>query len=207
MLSRGRKWRTLGNMNPLRFSLLFSLVMTARTMSLPAAPPMTPGSYRDWNGKIDEVVVKRSFRADDYADIQVAPLDITKVTVPERKGESRAAIEALLPSLKPAFMEGLQKNLRRRTKASASGKVLLIRVHLTKADPGTRSPGFGDFKGHAAKLAVRGEVIDRATHRTLIEFKQERWAGLGSITKNAGQLFDEAARAIGADVARLISAF
>ena len=128
--------------------------------------------------------------------------------VPERKGESRSATIAVFPSLKSAFMDGLQKDLRRRSPASGSaGKVLLIRVHLTKADPGTRFPQFGDFQANAAKLAVSGEVIDPATNLILIEFKQERWSGVISIGKTSAQLLQEAARLIGSDVAHMISEF
>lgn len=193
-------------MNARTLFLLISIAGIATGSAL-SADRETPLTHRRWKGDIDEVLVHRSFQADDYQDIQVEPLDVRNVEVPERKGESRREVAQLLPSLKAAFMEGLQKNLRGRGQAAASGKVLLIRVHLVKADPGTRSPRLGDFKGHAAKLAVRGEVIDRGTGRVLLEFKQERWAGLGTITKNAGQLFDEAARMIGGDVARLISSF
>ncbi len=195
-------------MNVRSFPLLFLFVMAVTTAPKLAAAPTEPGVYRKWDGEIDEVAVKRAFRADDFQDIQVEPLDIANVTVPERAGESRSATIAALPSLKPAFMDGMQKNLRQRAQGSApAGRALLIRVHITKADPGTRSPKFGDVKGNAAKLAVRGEVIDRATNLTLIEFKQERWFGVISIGKSSAELLKEAARLIGEDVARLINAY
>ena len=195
-------------MNAQSFSLFLSLAIAVAVAPILSANPTEPGTYRHWNGDIDQVVVNRPFRADDYQDIQVEPLDITRTAVPERTGESRAATIALLPSLKPAFMDGLQKNLRRRPPVSGSArKVFIIRVHLTKADPGTRSPQFGDVQANAAKLAVSGEVIDPATNLVLIEFKQERWAGLVSIGKTSTQLLEEAARMIGTDLAHLISAF
>jgi len=195
-------------MNARNLCRLLSSVMALAIATTLSADPTAPGTYRHWDGEIDQVVVNRAFRADDYQDIHVEPLDITKTAVPDRKGESRPATLALLPSLKPAFMDGLQKNLRRRTPASsAAGKVLVIRVRLTKADPGTRSPEFGDIKANAAKLAVSGEVIDPASNLILIQFQQERWAGVISIGKTSGQLLEEAARMIGTDVAHLISAF
>ena len=195
-------------MNARRFSVLLSLMIVVATAPRLAAAPTAPGAYRNWRGEIDQVVVNHSFRADDYQDIQVDPLDITNVTVPERKGESRPATIAVLPSLKSAFMDGLQKDLRRRKPASGSaGKVLLIRVHLTKADPGTRFPQLGDFKANSAKLAVSGEVIDPAANLILVEFKQERWSGVVSIGKTSAQLLQDAARLIGTDVAHLISEF
>ncbi|HEY2344064.1 MAG TPA: hypothetical protein VGH90_13565 [Chthoniobacteraceae bacterium] len=195
-------------MNALNLFRLFSSVMALAIAPTLSADPTAPGEYRHWDGDIDQVVIYRAFRADDYQEIHVEPLDITKTAVPDRKGESRPATLALLPSLKPAFMEGLQKNLRRRTPTSgAAGKVLVIRVRLTKADPGTRSPEFGDIQANAAKLAVSGEVIDPATNLILIQFQQERWAGVISIGKTSAQLLEEAARTIGTDVGHLISAF
>ncbi|MGI8891733.1 MAG: hypothetical protein ACR2G0_13245 [Chthoniobacterales bacterium] len=195
-------------MNIWRFSLLSLLAIVLAAAPNSSAAPTEPGTYRGWGGEIDCVVINRTFRADDYQDIVVEPLDITKVAVPERKGESPAEVFAVLPSLKPAFLVSLQKNLRRRTPMpGATGKALIIRVRVTKADPGTRSPKFGDVKANAAKLEVSGEVIDPATSLILVQFTQERWSGLITIGKTSGQLLRDAAGLIGEDVGHLISAF
>ncbi|MBA3350933.1 MAG: hypothetical protein H0U23_00655 [Blastocatellia bacterium] len=195
-------------MNSRRFSLLLAFVLACPAASILHAAPTQPGTYQKWKGEIDEVVVRIPFRADDFQDIQVEPFDLTRVAVPERQGESGPAVAAGLPALKPAFMEGLQSNLRRRTPASgAPARALVVRIHVVKADPGTRFPAFGDLKANAAKLAVTGELVDPTTNRTLIVFKQERWSGVVTIGKNSSQLLADAARLIGHDVAELISAF
>lgn len=195
-------------MNSRRFSLLLWFVLACPGASILQAAPIQPGSYQKWKGEIDEVVVRVPFRADDFQDIQVEPFDLTRVAVPERQGESGPAVAAGLPALKPAFMEGLQTNLRRRTPASgAHARALVVRIHVVKADPGTRFPAFGDLQANAAKLAVRGELVDATTNRTLVAFKQERWSGVVRIGKTSSQLLADAARLLGHDVAELVSAF
>src|ERR1041385_2503944 len=111
--------RILMPMNARNLFRLCSSVMALAIAPTLSADPTAPGTYRHWDGDIDQVVIISAFRADDYQDIHVEPLDITKTAVPDRKGESRPATLALLPSLKPAFMDGLQKNLRRRSPASS----------------------------------------------------------------------------------------
>ncbi len=199
----------MDSMNPRLFSLLLLwFVLVYPAASFLHAAPTQPGTYQKWNGEIDEVIVRVPFRADDFRDILVEPFDLTRVAVPERQGESGKAVAAGLPALKPAFMEELQSNLRRRTPASgAPARALVVRIHVVKADPGTRFPAFGDLQANSAKLAVRGELVDRTTNRTLLLFKQERWSGVVTIGKNSNQLLADAARLIGHDVAELISAF
>ena len=65
-------------MNARSFSLLLSLVTAFAIVPILSANPTEPGTYRHWKGEIDQVVVNRPFRADDYQDIQVEPLDITR---------------------------------------------------------------------------------------------------------------------------------
>lgn len=195
-------------MNACRLFLLSSLVIVLFLAPTSSAALTEPATYRNWDGDVDWVIVNRAFRADDYQEIIVEPLDLSKVVVPEGKGENPAAILALLPSLKPAFLKGMQENLRRREPLSgAPQKALVIRVRLTKADPGTRAPAFGDIKANAAKLEVSGDVIDLASGTVFVSFQQERWSGLITIGKNSGQLLQDAAALIGADIGRLISSF
>src|SRR6476660_9779279 len=83
--------RLLMPMNARNLCRLLSSVMALAITTTLSADPTAPGTYRHWDGEIDQVVVNRAFRADDYQDIHVEPLDITKTAVPDRKGESRPA--------------------------------------------------------------------------------------------------------------------
>ena len=75
----------------------------------------TPGVYRDWNGDIDEVTILQPFRLDTYNDIAVESFDVTGLRLPNPKENTHAAVQAAISSLKPAFIEGFMKDLRRKT--------------------------------------------------------------------------------------------
>src|SRR6266478_2468673 len=89
-----------------------------------------PGAYRDWNGDIDEVTIIQPFRLDTYKDIAVESFDIAGVALPDPKENTYGAVRSALTSIKPAFIEGFQKNLRRKTAgpntARGKGPTLVI---------------------------------------------------------------------------------
>ena len=73
-----------------------------------------PGTYRNWNGDMDEVTIVQPFRLDAYNDIAVESFDVGKVTLPNPKENTYEAVRSALGSIKPAFLEGFQENLRRK---------------------------------------------------------------------------------------------
>ena len=73
-----------------------------------------PGTYRNWNGDMDEVTIVQPFRLDTYNDIAVESFDIAGATLPNPKENTYEAVRSALNSIKPAFIEGFQKNLRRK---------------------------------------------------------------------------------------------
>ncbi len=193
---------------------LLSLAAVVLLPSLGAAPaPTSPGNYRDWKGDIDEVSILQTFRADDYRDILVESFESKGVELPDKTDNTYKAVSSALESIKPAFMEGLQKKLRAKTPLAAEGRkpagnALLIRVRLTKVDPGSQAARyFGGFGAGAVKIAMVGEVIDAHSHRTLVKFTQERRSAFGAFGGGYGELFARTARQIGGDVATLINAF
>jgi hypothetical protein len=184
--------------------------------TLTASQPATaPGAYRDWAGEIDEVVIIQPFHADNYRDIAVESFDSTGVQLPDRNDNTYEAVRSALQAIKPAFMEGLQRKLRPRAASEskadlARGKAnaLLIRARLTKVDPGSQAARYwAGFGAGAVKIAITGEIIDRASGRTLVTFKQERRSAFGAFGGGYGALFARTARQIGGDVAMLINAF
>ena len=192
-------------MNTRNRSLFLSIAIAVLTVPILNATP-APGAYWKWRGEIDQVLVNQTFRADDYRGIEMAALDVSDAKVPVRGGESQSAVLDFLPSLKPAFMSGLQKTLQRDAPDSKTGgDLLLVRMRVTKADPGTRIPQFWNMKDSAARLAVTGEVIDPATNQTLLAFRQERWVGMMETGQSSEELLKRVAQMIGADLARLIS--
>jgi hypothetical protein len=172
----------------------------------------TPGVYRDWNGDIDEVAILQSFRLDTYNNIVVESFDVTKVTLPNPKENTYEAVRTALNSLKPAFIEGFQKDLRRKAGAAntarGKGQTLVVRARVTKFDPGSQAARYwGGFGAGAVKIEMTGEIVDASSRKTLIRFKQERRSGFGMFGGGYGKLFTRTARQIGGDIADLLNAF
>jgi hypothetical protein len=175
----------------------------------------TPGTYRDWNGDVDEVTIVQPFRLDSYNDIAVESFDITGVPLPNPKENTYQAVRSALSRIKPAFIEGFQRNLRHKPGANDPANhsrtrpnTLVIRARLIKVDPGSQAARyFGGFGAGAVKIAIVGEIIDASSRKTLVRFAQERRSGFGMFGGGYGELFVRTARQLGEDVAGLLNAF
>jgi hypothetical protein len=171
-----------------------------------------PGSYRDWDGDIDEVTILQSFHLNAYNDIAVQSFDISGVKLPNPKENTHAAVQAAIGSIKPAFIEGLLQNLRQKPAgphlARGKGQTLVIIARLTKLDPGSQAARYwGGFGAGAVKIEMTGEIVDAASRKVLVRFRQERRSGFGVFGGGYGELFVRTARQIGGDVAGLLNAF
>lgn len=172
----------------------------------------TPGTYRDWNGDIDELTIVQPFRLDEYNDIAVESFDTSGASLPSPKENTYEAVRSALNSIKPAFIEGFQKNLRRKPGGAnpvrGKGQTLVVRVRLTKLDPGSQAARYWvGFGAGTVKIAMAGEVIDARSRKTLLRFKQERRSGFGAFGGGYGELFARTARQIGGDIADLLNTF
>jgi len=194
---------------------LFCFLLGSLTLVLSGkaeAAATAPGTYRDWNGDLDEVTIVQSFRLDAYNDIAVESFNITGVPLPNPKENTHAAVQSALRSLKPAFIEGFQQGLRRKPGAAntarGKGDTLVIIARVIKADPGSQAARyFGGFGAGAVKVALTGEIVDARSRKVLIRFKQERRSGFGMFGGGYGELFERTARQIGGDIAELLNAF
>jgi hypothetical protein len=200
--------------NFIRFCFLVGVFTSALLVDAAAASrgTTTPGTYRNWNGDIDEVTILQPLRLDAYNDIAVESFDVTKVTLPNPKENTHEAVRSALSSLKPAFLEGFQKNLRRKpggpNPVRGKGQTLVVVVRLTKLDPGSQAARYwGSFGAGAVKIEMTGEFVDASSRKILVRFKQERRSGFGMFGGGYGELFARTARQIGGDVADLLNAF
>lgn len=171
-----------------------------------------PGTYRNWNGDLDEVTIIQPFRLDTYNDIAVESFDVAGVTLPPPTENTYEAVRSALSSIKPAFIQGLLQNLRQKPGAAnisrGKGETLVIRARLLKVDPGSQAARyFIRFGAGAVKIEMLGEVIDARSRKTLLRFRQERRSGVGAFGGGYGELFARTARQIGGDVAELLNAF
>src|SRR6188768_3682354 len=78
------------------------------------AASTAPGTYRNWNGDIDEVTIVQPLRLDGYNDIAVESFDITGLTLPDPQENTFTAVQKALGSLKTAFIEGFRESLRQK---------------------------------------------------------------------------------------------
>lgn len=167
----------------------------------------TPGTYPDWNGDIDEVTVVQPFQSAAYNEIRVETFDVSGVKLPPPQDNTFAAVQSALRMVKAAFIDGLESNLR-QTRANPGHGKLIIRARVLKADPGSQAARYwGGFGAGAVKIAIAGEVVDAATNKTLVRFKQERRSGFGAFGGGYSELFVRTARQIGGDIASLVNAF
>jgi uncharacterized protein DUF4410 len=190
--------------------LLGSLSLTLPENAAAGKRATTPGTYRDWND-IDEVTIVQPFRLDAYNDIAVESFDLSKVPLPNPKENTHAAVQSALSTIKPAFMEGFQQELRRKpggvNTVRGKGETLVIVARLTKLDPGSQAARyFGGFGAGAVKIEMMGDVVDARSRKVLIRFKQERRSAFG-LFGGYGELFVRTARQIGGDIAGLLNAF
>ncbi|HEV2842771.1 MAG TPA: DUF4410 domain-containing protein [Chthoniobacterales bacterium] len=172
----------------------------------------TPGTYRDWNGDLDEVTIIQPFRLDTYNDIAVESFDVAGVVLPNPNENTYEPVRSALSSIKPAFIQGLLQNLRRKPGAAnaprGKGETLVIRARLLKVDPGSQAARYWiRFGAGAVRIEMLGEVIDARSRKVLLRFRQERRSGVGVLGGGYSELFDRTARQIGGDVAELLNAF
>jgi hypothetical protein len=173
-----------------------------------------PGTYRDWDGDIDEVTILQPFNTANYKAIAVESFDTAAVPLPNPNDNTFPAVQTALRLLKPAFMAGLEQNARRKIGATnlpgakRNGGTLIIRARVTKLDPGSRAARYwAGFGAGAVKIAMIGEIIDGASKKPLVRFKQERRSAAGPFGGGYDELFTRTARQIGEDIAGLVNAF
>ena len=176
-------------------------------MATAAPEPTSPGTYRDWHD-VDEVTIIQPFNASGYSDIAVESFDSSRAKLPEANDNTYRAVQSAIHTMKPAFMAGVAEKAKRKSVPGRPGKTLVIRARLTKIDPGSQAARhFVGFGAGAVKIAIMGEIVDRASGKVLVRFAQERRSGFGAFGGGYRALFERTARQLGGDVAGLINAF
>jgi hypothetical protein len=165
-------------------------------------------THRNWHG-IDEATVFQPFNAADYDTIAVENFDITGLRLPPADEKTIRAVQEALKDMKPEFIAGLTKKVRRRRLSGQQpGKTLVVRARLAKLDPGPQAALYwSGFLTGTVQIQIIGELIDGASGQVLVRFAQERQSGVGAFGAGSGALFRRTARQIGGDVATLINAF
>jgi hypothetical protein len=194
------------NLRPLP-AFFFVVAVFVCSVVLAAREPTTPGTYHDWHD-VDEVTIIQPFNASSYSQIAVESFDSAGVRLPDPNDNTYRAVQLALRTMKPAFMEGVARKAKRKAGVIGPAKTLVIRVRLTKIDPGSQAARYVvGFGAGTVKIAIAGEIIDGASGKVLVRFVQERRSGFGLFGGGYAALFGRTARQLGGDVAELINAF
>ena len=201
----------------LRLSLALAL-LTLLASPLQAArkgkgPSTEPGRYTEWNEEIDELEIVETFKLSDYTKVVVEPFDTDETPLPEKDDNTYEPVQQVLKAPAGPFAEGLGGEMEGKITVSQGsgekgGGTLIVRNKLLTLDPGSRAARYwAGFGAGAARVEVSGEVVDAATGKVLLRFKQERRSGVGVAGGDYVKLMERNLRAIGEDMALILNAF
>ena len=197
------------------------LIVVVLALPLLAAPaiarrgkeaPTAPGKYKDWGGEIDQLEVVEPFHLADYSKLVVVPFDTQGTPLPEPSDNTFGPVKAVLVDPAGPFTEGLGPALAAKIRIARGEtreeKTLLVRAKVLQMDPGSRAARYwAGFGAGAARAELEGEVVESASGKVLLRFRQERRSGVGTMGGDYAELMDRNLRQIGEDVAFILKAF
>lgn len=176
--------------------------------------PTAPGSYRDWNGDLDQVEIVQSFALADYRRLLVADFDTSDTPLPESDDNTYEPVQEVLADVHEPLLNGLRETLpgvavERQGDGGGEGEgALLLRGRVVEMDPGSRAARYwGGFGAGAARTKLEGEVVDAASGAVLLRFTQERRSGVGVGGGNYVNLMRRNLYTIGEDLGAGLSLF
>lgn len=203
-----------------RTLLHLSLMLVALSLlALPLAArkgkgmSIEPGKYSGWNDEIDELEVAETFKLADYSKVVIEPFDTGSTPLPAKDDNTYGPVQEILKAPAGPFTEGLAGALGQKVavsegKGGKSAGTLLVRSKVLTLDPGSRAARYwAGFGAGAARVEVSGEVVDAATGKVLLRYKQERRSGVGVAGGDYVKLMERNLRKLGEDVALILNAF
>lgn len=176
-------------------------------------PSTEPGKYEEWNEEIDELEIVETFKLSDYSKVVVEPFDTDDTPLPEKDDNTYEPVQQVLKDPAAPFAEGLTGELEGKIAVSQgsggkAGGTLIVRNKMLTLDPGSKAARYwAGFGAGAARAEVSGEVVDAATGKVLLRFKQERRSGVGVAGGDYVKLMQRNLRTIGEDMALILNAF
>ena len=200
----------------LRLSLalaVLSLLASPLAARKGKGPSTEPGKYEEWNEEIDELEIVETFKLSDYSKVVVEPFDTDDTPLPEKDDNTYEPVQQVLKDPAGPFTEGLTGELGGTITVSQgeggkAGGTLIVRNKMVTLDPGSKAARYwAGFGAGAARAEVSGEVVDAATGKVLLRFKQERRSGVGIAGGDYVKLMQRNLRTIGEDMALILNAF
>jgi hypothetical protein len=156
--------------------------------------------------------ILQPFRLADYTTLTAEPLDTRETPLPKKGDNTYEPVREVLEEPTEPFLRGLAGDLGDRLRiARGPGRgeqTLVLRGKVTKMDPGSQAARYWvGFGAGAVRVEIQGELVDAATGRTLLRFRQERRSGFGDLGGEYEELFQRSLVTIGRDVAFVLKAF
>jgi hypothetical protein len=190
------------------------LLLAGSAQAKKGKAPTEPGSYRDWNGEIDQLTVVRSFSFADYQRLVVGDFDTSDTPLPERDDNTWEPVQKVLADVASPLVEALANNLEGTRVSAADGAAptekgtLILRGKVLEMDPGSRAARYwGGFGAGAARTKLECELVDAASGDVLLRFTQERRSGVGVGGGGYVDLLQRNLRTIGRDLAEALPRF
>ena len=190
------------------------LLVAGSAQAKKAKAPTEPGTYRDWNGEIDQLEVVQTFAFSDYSRLLVGSFDTSSTPLPESDDNTFEPVKEVLADVASPLAEALRNNLPGASVDTLSGKmpsdkgVLVLRGKVLEMDPGSRAARYwGGFGAGAARTKLECELVDAASGKVLLRFTQERRSGVGVGGGGYVDLLQRNLRTIGRDLAEGLMRF
>ena len=205
-------------MNRFRFIFLLAALCLFSLFPVQAAPPPTaPGTYKDWDGELDEVEIVQTFHLRDYNRVLVPPIDTTGMKMPT--DNTRRPVEKNLAGASAHFAEELDSHLPNRMKVKVevapatvalkgNPGVIILRAKFAEIDPGEASARVFSlgFAG-ATHITMQGEFIDGATGRVLVRFSHHNYHSKAGLFNRYMAALEENEEQIAESLSKLVKAF
>src|SRR6266566_8373678 len=99
-----------------------------------AADPTSPGTYTNWNGRINHLTIVQPFKAAAYKKLVIKPVVTESVNLPDESESSYRPVKETLDRVTDFFFQGLGETAPRflsvdrgnTQKTQAAGEVLVI---------------------------------------------------------------------------------
>lgn len=192
---------------------LAALLLPGAALAAKKQPfPTAPGTYTDWGDEVDQLEVVESFKLADYERVVVEPFDTSETRLPDKDDNAYIAVQTTLSAVALPLVEGLQTSLGGKPAVeegkSAGAGALVVRGKVTTMDPGSRAARYwAGFGAGAARTELQGEVVDAASGKVLLRFRQERRSGVGLAGGDYVKLMQRNLRTIGEDLGMVLRAF
>ncbi|HEY3347347.1 MAG TPA: DUF4410 domain-containing protein [Nitrospirota bacterium] len=173
------------------------------------------GTYKEWNGDMDELEIIQTFNLADYSKVLVLPLDTSATPLPKADDNTFEPVKIVLKSATEIFKKGVTDGLAKTKVAVEQAEapvkdagVIIVRGKVVEMEPGSQALRYWiSFGAGQSRTTVEGEMVDAATDKVLAKFTHAKSSGIGAFGGDYQKLMTDDAHDVGEDVGKFIAAF